>query len=327
MSEVLSQSEIDALLTAMQSGAVGVKDVKYEEDKRIRTYNFRRPNKFSKDQLNTLEVVYDNFCLLLATLLSGILRTRVTAKVDSVDQMTYEEFTRSLPNPTILNVFSLSPLEGKGILELNPIIGFSMIDRLFGGPGVSTFKGRPLTEIEKNVMEKITEKVLSLFNEAWSSLHPINALLEVIEINPQFTQVVAPSEMIVLIAVNTQIGDTEGLINICLPCLMLEGIAEELNTKFWFANVTNSNSENYSSYLQKTVEKTVIPLSVILGRNTITIKELLELRVGDVIPLEKRISSDVEVYIDSKLKYYAKPGLIGKKMAVQIKQTKTEGGD
>lgn len=328
MGEVLSQSEIDALLTAMQSGEVDVEAIKSEKkSKKIRVYDFRRPNKFSKDQLNTIEVIYDNFCRLMVTLLSGILRTRVVANVASVDQLTYDEFVRSIPNPTILNVFSLAPLEGKGILEINPIIGFSIIDRLFGGPGLSTFKGRMLTEIEKNVIWKISERILFLFGEVWSSLYKVTPFLDVIEINPQFTQVVAPLEMVVIISINTQIGETEGVINICLPCLMLEAIADQLNTKFWFAGLSSSGSENHSQYLQKVVEKTALPLTAVLGSNILTIREVLELQVGDVIPLERKKNSDVEVYIGSKLKYYGKPGLIGNKMAVKINETYNEGSD
>jgi flagellar motor switch protein FliM len=328
MSEILSQSEIDALLSAMQSGEVDVEAIRHEEsNKKIRVYDFRRPNKFSKDQLNTIEIIYENFCRLLSTLLSGLLRTRVMAKVVSVDQVTYEEFTRSIPNPTILNVFSLSPLEGKGILEVNPIIGFSIIDRLFGGPGISTFKGRPLTEIEKSVIEKIDEKILDLFTDAWSSLYQVKPFLEIIEINPQFTQVVSPLEMVVIITINTQIGETEGLINICLPCLMLEAIAGKLNTKFWFAGLPRSNSDSYAGHLKKVVEKTNINISAVLGDSTITVGELLELQVGDIIHLEKKKDSDIEIYVGSKLRYLGKPGVVGNKMAVKITVPQVEGSD
>ncbi|MDD2211469.1 MAG: flagellar motor switch protein FliM [Clostridia bacterium] len=328
MSEVLSQSEIDALLLAMQSGEVDLKDTNNETcNKTIKVYDFCRPNKFSKDQLNTITVIYENFCRLLGTLFSGLLRIKVMAKVVSVDQFTYDEFIRSIPSPSILSVFSLMPLEGKGIMEINPIIGFSIIDRLFGGPGLSTFNGRPLTEIEKNVIQKMSEKVLLLFKDAWSICCEVNPFLEVIEINPQFTQVVSPREMVVIITINIKIGETEGLINICLPCLMLEPIAEKLSTKFWFAGLSHSSSENHSRDLQKIVEKTAIPLAVVLGKSTITIRELLELQTGDVIPLEKGKEHNVEVYVDSKLKFYGKPGLYSKKLAVKIERVNHEGSD
>ncbi len=328
MSEILSQSEIDALLSALQSGEVDVEAIREEQNtKKIRVYDFRRPNKFSKDQLNTIEVIYENFCRLLTTLLSGSLRTRVMVKVASVEQVTYEEFTRSIPNPTILNIFSLPPLEGKAILEINPVIGFSIIDRLFGGPGFSTIKGRPLTEIEKNVMERIAEKILSLFTETWASLVHVDAFLENIEINPQFTQIVSPLEMVVIITLNTQIGETEGLINICLPCLMLETLSGKLNTKFWFTTNIKTQHQDSSKVIQQVVEKARIPLTAVLGKTTLTVKELLELQVGDVIDLERKKDSEIEIYAGSRLKFYGKPGLLGSKLAVQISRIQQEGSE
>jgi flagellar motor switch protein FliM len=328
VSEVLSQSEIDALLSALQSGEVDVDTIRHEESsKKVRAYDFRRPSKFSKDQLYTLEVIYENFSRLLTTFLSGNLRSRVLAKVVSVDQITYEEFIRSIPNPTIINIFSMEPLEGKGILEINPIIGFSIIDRLFGGPGLSTMKGRPLTEIERSVMEKLSEKMFSLFQESWVSLMDVEAFLESIEINPQFTQVVSPLEMVIIITINVEIAETEGLINICLPCLMLEPVSDKLNTKFWFSNAVKAVNEDSARSLKKVIEKTALPVAAVLGKNSISVGELLGLQVGDVINLESHTDSDIEVYVESKLKYYAKPGLLGNKLAVQISNVLMEGSD
>jgi len=328
LSEILSQSEIDALLNALQSGEVDVEAIKSEEAvKKIRVYDFRRPNKFSKDQLNTIEVIYENFSRLMTTFLSGTLRSRVIAKVASVDQVTYEEFIRSIPNPTILNVFSLFPLEGKAILEINPIIGFSIIDRLFGGPGLSLVKGRPLTEIERGVMERISERILALFRESWISLVEIDAILESIEINPQFTQIVSPLEMVVIITINVQIGDTEGFINICIPCLMLETIAVKLNTKFWFTSINRTSNEDKSINLQRVIERTTLPFSAVLGGTQLTVKELLELQVGDVIPLEQKRDKEIEVYIGNQLKFYGKPGLAGNKLALKITNVYLEGSE
>ncbi|MDD2401316.1 MAG: flagellar motor switch protein FliM [Clostridia bacterium] len=329
MSEILSQSEIDELLSAMQSGEVDVEAIKNEEvSKKIRVYDFRRPDKFSKDQLNTIEVMYENFCRLFSTLLSGMLRTRVITKVVSVDQVTYEEFIRSIPNPTILNVFSILPLKGKGILEINPVIGFCIIDRLFGGPGFSTNKGRPLTEIEKGVIEKVVDKILFLFVEAWSSIGQVDPLLEAIEMNPQFAQVVSPAEMVIIISINTKIGETEGLVNICLPCLMLESVANKLNTKFWFASSQSSLTDDNKRYLKNIVERTSVSISAILAKNNVRIKDLLGLQIGDVISFEKKKNSDVEVCVGSKLKFYGRPGVVDGKMAVEItKSHKEEGYD
>jgi flagellar motor switch protein FliM len=329
VSEILSQSEIDALLSALQSGEVDVQAIKEDENnKRIRVYDFKRPNKFSKDQLNTIEAIYDNFCRLLTTYFSATLRSRIITKVASVDQVTYEEFVRSIPNPTILNIFSMPPLEGKGVLEINPVIGYGIIDRLFGGPGLSTIRGRPLTEIEKSVMERISEGILSLFRESWGSLSKIDAVLETIEINPQFAQIVAPLEMVVIITINIQIGDTEGFLNICLPCLMLEPISMKLNTRFWFTtSIPRVSVEDRTQQLKSIIEKTYLPVSAIIGKNTISVHEFLGLQIGDVITLEQSAGKDIEVFVGTRKKFLAKPGLIKNKIGMKITKVYQEGSE
>lgn len=328
MSDILSQAEIDSLLSALQSGEVDAEAMREEEESRkIRNYDFRRPDKFSKDQLNTIEVIYENFCRLFATVLSGTLRNRVIAQVASVDQVTYEEFVRSIPNPTILNIFSLPPLEGKGILEINPIISFSIIDRLFGGPGLSTVKGRPLTEIEKSVMERISEKILYLFKEAWSSLLDLEAMLETIEINPQFSQIISPQEMVVIITINTQIGEIEGFVNICIPCLMLEPISSKLNTKFWFTSSERSLPDEKVESLKNIVETTAVPVSAYVGKSDVTIRDIMGLQVGDVIPLDTNKNKDYEIYVGSRLKFYGRPGMLGNRLAVKITKLHQEGSE
>ncbi len=328
MSDILSQAEIDSLLSALQSGEVDAEAMREEEESRkIRNYDFRRPDKFSKDQLNTIEVIYENYCRLFATVLSGTLRNRVIAQVASVDQVTYEEFVRSIPNPTILNIFSLPPLEGKGILEINPIIGLSVIDRLFGGPGLSTAKGRPLTEIEKSVMERISDKILYLFKEAWSSLLDLEAILETIEINPQFSQIISPQEMVVIITINTQVGEIEGFVNICIPCLMLEPISSKLNTKFWFTSSERSLPDEKVKSLKNVVETTVVPVSAYVGKSDATIREIMGLQVGDVITLDTNKYKDYEIYVGSRLKFYGQPGMLGNKLAVKITKLHLEGSE
>jgi flagellar motor switch protein FliM len=176
-------------------------------------------------------------------------------------------------------------------------------------------------------MERMAEKILYLFRESWVSLVELDAFLENIEINPQFTQVVSPLEMVVIITLNTSIGETEGLINICLPCLMLEPISGKLNTKFWFKSAMHANSQDNTINLQKMLEKTRLPASAVLSKNTITVQDLLELQVGDVINMEHRQDRDIEIYLGSRLKFLGKPGLIGNKMAVQVTSMYREGSD
>lgn len=328
MAEILSQSEIDALLNALQAGEVDAESMKKQEsEKKIRIYDFRRPNKFSKEQLNTIEVISENYCRLITTYLSGQLRTRVQIKVASVEQLTYEEFIRSIPNPTIINVFGLSPFEGKAILEINPRLVFFIIDRLFGGPGTTNIQARPLTEIEQRVVIKTVSRLLDYFKEAWANLVELKPEFENLETNPNFTQIVSPSEMVVLITINMQLGETEGFANICLPCIMLEPIANNLNARFWYGTSAKEQTTEYLNYLKSKVKRASVQVTAVLGKTTITLKELLDLQKGDVIGLNTGVDEEININVGNTTKFKGKIGLSGSHLAVQITSVVEKEGE
>ncbi|NLT95045.1 MAG: flagellar motor switch protein FliM [Clostridia bacterium] len=328
MAEILSQSEIDALLNALQAGEVDAESIKKQEsEKKIRIYDFRRPNKFSKEQLNTIEVISENYCRLITTYLSGQLRTRVQIKVASVEQLTYEEFIRSIPNPTIINVFGLSPFEGKAILEINPHLVFFIIDRLFGGPGTTNIQARPLTEIEQRVVIKTVSRLLDYFKEAWANLVELKPEFENLETNPNFTQIVSPSEMVVLITINMQLGETEGFANICLPCIMLEPIANNLNARFWYGTSAKEQTTEYLNYLKSKVKRASVQVTAVLGKTTITLKELLDLQKGDVIGLNTGVDEEININVGNTTKFKGKIGLSGSHLAVQITSVVEKEGE
>ena len=229
--DVLSQSEIDQLLSALSTGVVSAEEMKVEEkQKKVKVYDFKRPDKFSKDQIRTLYMLHENFARLLNTYLSTNLRTLVNISVASVEQLAYEEFIRSLSNPSVIGIFNMSPLKGNVIFEINPNIAFSIIDRLFGGEGTVINKIRTLTDIEETIIRKVITKSLDNLQEAWRHVVNTEPRLEVIETNPQFTQIVPPNDMVVIVTLQTQIGQVEGLINICIPYLVLEPIMSKLTT-------------------------------------------------------------------------------------------------
>lgn len=328
MADILSQAEIDALLNALSAGEVDAEEIKQEEkQKKIKAYDFKRPNKFSKDQIHTLQVIHENFSRLLTTFFSAHLRTIVQLNVLSVEQLTYEEFGRSIPNPTILNIITIEPLQGNAIFEINPDIGFAIIDRMFGGPGEAPEKLRPLTDIEETVMKRVVNKALEFLKEAWESIIDFNPSLEVMESNPQFTQIVTPTEMCILITLETKIGEVEGMINLCIPYIVLEPIISNLSTHFWFnASSRESTSENIAA-LRKKIEKARVPIVVELGKTSITIRELLEIQSGDVLKLDTKSDEELDIYIGSNKKYTGLPGINGSKMAVQITSVVKEGDD
>ncbi|MDU4959899.1 MAG: flagellar motor switch protein FliM [Sporomusaceae bacterium] len=328
-SEVLSQAEIDALLSAISTGVVSAEEMKNEQKQhRVKVYDFKRPDKFSKDQIRTLYMLHENFARLLNTYLAAHLRTLVHIDVASVDQLTYEEFVRSLPNPSVISIFQMKPLKGTAILEINPNIVFSIIDRLFGGPGLPPSKARPLTDIEEAIIRRVIGKTMENFQEAWRQVISIDPKLEVIETNPQFTQIVPPNDMVVIITLQAKIGQAEGLINICIPYLVIEPIMSKLTTTYWVASsVAKQSSLESINFVQRKLERALIPVVVELGRVSITVQELLDMAVGDVLQLETGVNSDLNVMIGQREKFSCKPGLSGKRLAVQITGSIAKGDD
>lgn len=320
MADILSQEEIDSLLNALQSGTVDAEEIKEKEsDKKISLYNFKRPNKFSKDQLKTLQFIHENFSRLVSTMLSGKLRTGVSVAVASVEQMTYDEFIRSVSNPTTINIFQLNPLEGKSLLEFNPQLVFYIIDKLFGGPGVSNFKARPLTEIEEIVVSRVMKEMLDHMRESWENIIEVNPIFETLETNPAFTQIVSPTEMIILITMNIQLGEElEGFMNICIPCYSLEPIANKLNAKFFYGSESKNQTEEVFSSLNRKVQMTEMEVSALLGETDISIRDLLDFRVGDVINLEKHLDDEIDIAVQKKKKFKGNIGLVGRSIGVQI---------
>ena len=234
--DVLSQNEIDKLLSALSTGEVSAEEVQAEEEERkVKTYDFKRPDKFSKDQIRTLNMLYENFARLLNTHLSTHLRTMVNVEVVSVEQLTYQEFLQSLSNPSVIGVMALPPLKGNIIMEVNTGIAFAYIDRVFGGLGENTLKPRILTEIEEAVMRKFIAKASEFLKESWSNVIEINPMLEAIEANPGFVQIVPPSDMVIIVTVQVKIGEVEGFMTLCIPYLVLEPVMSKLSTSFWVA--------------------------------------------------------------------------------------------
>ena len=223
--DVLSQSEIDKLLSALSDGSVSAEEVKAdEEQKKVKTYDFKRPDKFSKDQIRTLFMLHESFSRLLNTYLSTHLRTMVNVEVASVEQLTYQEFVQSLANPSVISILAVPPLKGNIIMEVNTEIAFAFIDRVFGGEGKSGIKTRVLTEIEEAVMRRFVDKATSHLKEAWANVVEFYPSLEATESNPQFTQIVPPSDMVVIVTIQMKVGEVEGMMNICIPYLVLEPI-------------------------------------------------------------------------------------------------------
>ena len=327
--DVLSQSEIDKLLSALSTGDVKAEDMKADESqKKVKTYDFKRPDKFSKDQIRTLYMLHESFARLFNTYLSTHLRTMVNVEVASVEQLTYQEFVQSLSNPSVISILAVPPLKGNIILEVNTEIAFAYIDRVFGGEGKAGIKSRVLTEIEEAVMKRFVNTAMNQLKESWLNVVEFFPNLEATESNPQFTQIVPPSDMVVIITIQMKVGDVEGMMNICIPYLVLEPIMGKLTTTFWVASsVSKDENPSQVDVLQKKIERTKVPFVVEMGTIDITIQEFLTLGFGDVLQLDTKVDDEFKCMVGTRPKYYCRPGTFGKKMAVQITRVMTEGDE
>ncbi|MBO8450272.1 MAG: flagellar motor switch protein FliM [Spirochaetes bacterium] len=321
MTEVLSQDEIDQLLTAISSGDTAADDFRPSTDTRkIKIYDFKRPDKFSKEQIRTVSIMHETFARLTTTSLSAQLRSMVHVHVASVDQLTYEEFIRSIPTPTTLAVINMDPLKGNAILEIDPAVTFSIIDRLFGGTGQGGAKvQRDLTDIEQSVMEGIIVRILANMREAWTQVIDLRPRLGQIETNPQFAQIVPPSDMVVLVTLETKVGEEEGMMNFCIPYITIEPIISKLSSQFWFSSVRRTSTTQYMGVLKEKLSSVDMDVVAEIGTIQLPVRDVLALRVGDVIRLsDVRVGDPFTLSVGSKKKFLCQAGVIGKKVAVQI---------
>ncbi|MFD2044111.1 flagellar motor switch protein FliM [Ornithinibacillus salinisoli] len=326
--EVLSQNEIDSLLSALTTGEMDADELKREEkEKKVRVYDFKRALRFSKDQIRSIGRIHENYARLLTTYFSSQLRSYVNITVASVDQIPYEEFIRSIPNITVLNVFSVAPLEGRLIMEVNPNIAYSMLDRVLGGRGESVNKIDNLTEIETILISQLLEKGFSSIKEAWASLIDMEPILEEFEVNPQFLQLVSPNETVVVVSLNTTVGETSGMINICIPHIVLEPIISKLSVQYWMQTTTKKRDPEAYEKLSKNLQNADVELKALLGKSTISIQQFLELNNEDVIALDQSIDQPLTMKINNEDKFYVQPGKYKNKLSVQVLEEIKEGNE
>ena len=289
--DILSQSEIDALLSAISTGEMSADEMKKEDEvKRVKNYDFKRALRFSKDQIRSLTRVHENFARLLTTFFSAQLRTYVQITVASVDQIPFEEFVRSIPNMTLINVFEVPPLDGNILMEINPNIAYSMLDRLMGGVGTSHSNVDNLTEIETKIMTNLFERSFDNLREAWENIAEIDPMLVELEVNPQFIQMISPNETVVVISLNTIIGETSGMINICVPHVVLEPIVPNLSVRYWMQTNTKEISPEQSKMIENRIKQAELPVIAELGTANLTIDDFLQMNVGDVIQIDQKIN-------------------------------------
>ncbi len=325
MGEVLSQNEIDNLLAALSSGELDADEMSDASDKQVKNYDFKRPTKFSKEHLRTLEIIYEHYGRLLSTNLPVYLRKNIQVTVASSETVIFSEFTNALSNPVILGIVNFQPLGGTILIELAAQLGFAIIDRMLGGAGDPLEKNRDFTEIEMTIIEKMMVVCMQLMREPWKNVVDINPVMERIETNSQFAQVIAPNDMIAIVTLNMKIGDVEGFMNVCLPFFTLENVMDKLNTKYWYSNMQEQNEEDFEDYIEALIKRVDVPVKAALGKTRISVNDFVNLQVGDIIRLDTEVDQELKVYVGNIKKFTALPGSSKDKYAVRVTSVIREG--
>jgi flagellar motor switch protein FliM len=329
MADVLSQNEIDSLLSEMTSGRVDVDDVLSGKVAKgdISNYDFRRPNRISKNQVRTLQTVHESFAEVFGYYLVSKLQTVVSISVTSVDQLFYSEFILSVSNPSCLYVFDIEGTDGSGILEISPQLALTIVERLLGGSAEVQVKSRSITPIEQAVVRSVVEHALSDLRNSWRSIADLRFSFQRLEMEADFVQVAPSSEIVVVISFDVNVGVHNYLMNLCFPTFALEEVLARLNRQQVSSTLISQSSKRMRENMEvmkQQMSTTYLPIFAELGKTSVTVKELMEMKKGDVIKLKKRINDEIEVYIGDRRKLAARPGSVEGKKATRITRELTE---
>lgn len=311
MADILSQEEIDALLDVVEDEGDNVLESSSSEllpQRQVTLYDFKRPNRVSKEQLRAFRGVHDKMARSLASQISSIMRSIVEIQLHSVDQMTYGEFLMSLPNPTSFNVFSVKPLEGSGVIEINPSIAFPMLDRLLGGKGEPFDANREFSDIELSLFETILRVMMSTLKEAWGPVMDVYPTVESKESSPNVVQIVAQNEIVVMVVMEIIIGHSSGMMNICYPVISLEPVLPKLASRDLMLNETSSKKSR-NTELQVLLGGAQVNMEANLGAAELSLRDILELREGDVLRLSSAADDCVTLCVDGKERFRGDVGL------------------
>lgn len=321
MADILSQDEIDALLSTVVDDGEEIDTIDHADfvPKKISVYDFRRPDRVSKEQLRSIRNLHDKFARNFSSSLSSFLRTITDISLVSVDQMTYGEFLMSLPDPTSFNIISMIPLQGNAVLEINPSLIFPIVDKLLGGAGLPLFQVRELTQLEVTIIDGIITLILKDLEEIWKQVVPnVRFKKELSENSPHVIQIVAQNEVVVLIVFEVKFGEATGMMNLCLPAMVLEPILGKISSQDWLIGAKKGRSGEYESRILELLEMVPVSIAVELGRSSLTMEEVLELQEGDTIILSKKSTMPLNLLVGNRHKFSGTMGISGIKKALKI---------
>ena len=289
------------------------------EHKSYKLYNFRRPDKFSKDNLRALRDIHREFSKAISLVLSGYLRMRVEIEIVSVDQLTYEEFVRSMPSPISVGVFEFEPLSGQVLLGISFQVISCIVNRMLGGVGNIENQTRELTDIEKALAKKVINIIIKSLEDSWNTIIPVTGKFISLDDNYQSIQVATAGEIVALLTFEVQIsGKHFGLFSLCFPYPVLETVLGHLSTQHIFQTkgLVASNDERLKMISK--INTSNVDLRVQFGQCSITLDDFLQLSEGDIIKLDNKVQDDLIVKVNGEKKFFARPGTLKDKICVKI---------
>lgn len=329
MSEVLSQSQIDALLMGITSGQVNVEEVEEQsrEAKKIKPYDFRSPKRFTKEQLKTLSSIYENYSRILASYFTSLLRFFAQLEVVSIEEQRYHEFNNALPDAVLIASGEVSDTSDTGsdsvfLLELPRNLSFLLIDRLMGGGGEFSDIDRDYTEIELALLGNIFSKMVPLMSDAWVNHYEIETRFDQIETNARLVQSIAPDEIVLIVVMDLVIRNINSTLTLCIPAVFLESIMKQLTTRTWnkIKRTDTVQSESRKELIMTSLKESALELRGVLGHAQVTTKDILELKVGDVLKLPKSVDAMIDVNVGETTWFKGNLGTKKMKKAIRIER-------
>lgn len=321
MDHILSQEEVDALLSAVDRGEIPepvAPDPRTAASRTVVHYNFRKPNRVSKDQVKMLQSIHESFARLYSTSLSTLLRGVVETDFKSVEQISYGEFTMALSPPTCVSIFTMDPLAGGAALEINANILFLLIDRLLGGSGLMAVKPREFTEVEQVLIERVAMRAMVDLQQAWQHAGTFGFRVSRLETNPQFVQLTSPSEVMIVVTFGLRVGELSGQMTLAYPHLLLEPVMPKLNTHRYLAAAQRAPSAQEGEGLQASVLQAALTVRGVLAEIPISVRDLLELQPGQILPLRQHVSVPAVVEVEGSPRFTGRPGISNRRRALRL---------
>jgi flagellar motor switch protein FliM len=322
MSKTLSQWEIDALLNTNgndEASAAPMGGPQLVLDRRIKLYDFRRPDRFSKEHIRAIQNIHETFARVTASSLSSYLRSSTSVSLSSIEQVVYDEYIHQLSNPTLVNLVELQPLSGRIVVEMNMKLGLAMLDRMMGGAGHMSMRRNELTDIEMALLRSLGATISAGLRDGWAAVADLQPVLVETVLNADLVQAALPGDIAALLLFEIHTLGMSGTISICVPHPVIEPLMDRLNTQAWFSSTSRkSGSEDDRLKLADGIRGARLPIGVELGTTTITVGELLDIREGDVIRLDRGLDAELPVLAGKRARFLGRPGTLGGNRAVQI---------